>query len=103
MLILIYLYTTVPVSERPDSIKNPVCDGHSVRFATDLNDSESHIAGYDTITKFQNLGYDTIISIRLKSAEIRLKSAKSPPGVRYSDPKVPRTCLTAPASVRQVL
>ena len=59
-----------PVSERPDSVKNPVSDGHSVRFATDLNDSESHVAGYDTITKFQNLRYDTIISIRLKISEI---------------------------------
>ena len=94
--ICIYIYTTVPVSERPVSVKNLVYDGHFVRFATDLNDSEFDVAGYEANTKFQNLGYDTIISIRLKLA-------KSPPGVRYSDPKVPRTCLTAPASVRQVL
>ena len=67
-------YTTVPVSERPDSVKNPVSDGHSVRFATDLNESESHVAGYDTITKFQNLGYDTIISIRLKISDIEEKT-----------------------------
>ena len=63
----------VPVREQPDSVKNPVSDGHSVRFATDLNESEFHVAGYEPNTKFQNLRYETIISIRLKSAKLKKK------------------------------
>ena len=62
-----------PVSERPVSVKNLVSDGHPVRFATDLNESEFHVAGYEPNTKFQNLGYDTIISIRLKLAKLKKK------------------------------
>ena len=86
----------VPVYERPVYVKNPVSEGHPARFTRDRNESKYHLAGYEPNSEVRNLGSERIVSLRVKAA-------KSPPGVRYSDPKVPRTCLTAPASVRQVL
>ena len=66
-------YTPAPVSDLPVSVQNPAIDGHSVRLSTELSDSEAHVADYDTITKFQNLGFDTIMSIRLKISDIEEK------------------------------
>ena len=34
---------------------------------------ECHLLGYEPNTKFQNLRYETIISIRLKSAKLKKK------------------------------
>ena len=76
-------YTPSPVSDVPVSVQNPAIDGHSIRLSTELNNSQAHVAVNDNITKFQNLDFDPIMSIRLKIIDI--------------DPKVPRTCLTAPA------
>ena len=63
----------VPVCERPVSVKNLVYEGHPVRFAKDLNEIDYHVPGYEPNTKFQNLRYETIISLRLKSAKLKKK------------------------------
>ena len=67
------LYTVVPVCERPVSVKKLVSEGHFVRFTKDLSEIEYHLLGYEPNTKFQNLRYEKIISIRLKSAKLNKK------------------------------
>ena len=71
--IYIYIYTVVPVCERPVCEKNLVSEGHFVRFTKDLSEIEYHLLGYEPNTKFQNLRYEKIISIRLKSAKLNKK------------------------------
>ena len=72
--IYIYTYTVGPVCERPVCVKNPVSEGHFIRFTKDLSETEYHLLGYEPNTKFQNLRYETIISIRLKSAKLKKKT-----------------------------
>ena len=73
MYIYIYIYTVVPVCERPVCVKNLVSEGHFVRFTKDLSEIGYHLLGYEPNTKFQNLRYEKIISIRLKSAKLNKK------------------------------
>ena len=66
-------YTPAPVSDLPVSVQNPAIDGHPIRLSTELNDSQVHVAVNDNITKFQNLDFDPIMSIRLKTSDIEEK------------------------------
>ena len=52
----------------------PVSEGHFIRFTKDLSETENHVLGYEPNTKFQNLRYEVIISIRLKSAKLKKKT-----------------------------
>ena len=69
----VYVYTAVPVCERFANWTDLVSEGHFVRFTKDLSEIEHHHLGYEPNTKFQNLGYEKIISIRLKSAKLNKK------------------------------
>ena len=63
----------VPVCERFVNQTVLVSEGHFVRFTKDLCEIDSHLLVYEPNTKFQNLRYENIISIRLKSAKLNKK------------------------------
>ena len=55
---IFYIYTAVPVCERFANWNSLVSEGHFVRFTKDLSETESHLLGYEPITKFQNLVFE---------------------------------------------
>ena len=63
-----------PVCERFENQIWLVSEGHFIRFTKDLSETEYHLLGYEPNTKFQNLQYETIIWIRLKSAKLKKKT-----------------------------
>ena len=70
----IFMYTVAPVCESFEGQDWLGSEGHFIRFTKDLSETENHVLGYEPNTKFQNLRYETIISIRLKSAKLKKKT-----------------------------
>ena len=66
-------YTAVPVCEMFATWDSLVSEGRFVRVTKDHSETESHLPGYEPITKIQILRYEIIISIRLKSAKFNKK------------------------------
>ena len=71
---VIYIYTAAPVYESFADQSWLVSEGHFTRFTKHLNETANHVLGYERNTKFQNLGYVRITSIRLKSAKLKKKT-----------------------------
>ena len=69
-----FTYTVAPVCESFENQDWLVSEGHFIRFTKDLSETEYHLLGYEPNTKFQNLRYETIISIRQKSAKLKKKT-----------------------------
>ena len=74
MYIYICIYTVAPVCESFADQDWPVSEGHFIRFRKDLSETGNHVLGYERNTKFQSLRYESITSIRLKSAKLKKKT-----------------------------
>ena len=70
----ICIYTAVPVCERFATWDSLVSEGRFVRFTKDRSETESHLPGYEPITKIQNPRYEILLSIKLKSAKFNKKT-----------------------------
>ena len=70
----IYIYTAGPVYESFADQSWLVSEGHFIRFTKHLSETANHVLAYERNTKFQNLRYERITSIRLKSAKLKKKT-----------------------------
>ena len=67
-------------SLRKFSNKNfSVSEGHFFRFPKHLSETANHVLAYERNTKFQNLRYERITLIRLKSAKFFLRKPDTCP------------------------
>ena len=68
------MYTAGPDYEMFSNQNCLVYEGHFIRFTKHLSETANHVLAYECNTKFPNLRYEIITSIRLKSAKLTKKT-----------------------------